>query len=564
MATAHTDTTAATSPGESTGSRTSSSLFARGLDSTAGTSFIQDRLVLMGKTVFLLSFPFLWLMVLSVTIFGGMPFADVVRMPVARYHLLASSVMGLLWLLAKRPTTSRAWLGALDAVSVILGGVFLGLMSLSSSFKAQEAMGAVTVTTMARAVLVPSRPLRTAVISSLAFLPTLLLCIIYPRPAEMMGNFTVKYQELHLALNTLFWAILGVILTSFTSRTIYGLRKQIAEVTELGQYILEEKIGSGGMGEVWRARHRLLIRPAAVKVIRREALSAMAGDPELLMRRFEREARATAALKSPHTVQLYDFGATDDGTLYYVMELLEGLDLDTLVKRYGPIPAERAAHILRQACLSLADAHANGLVHRDVKPANLIVSRAGTTFDFVKVLDFGLVKLDSAQRADEQAVKLTADGSTSGTPGFMAPEVVIGAATTDHRVDVYSLGCVAYWLLTGKLVFEGKTPMEVMIEHARTPATPPSHRVELAIPQPFEDLVMECLEKDPARRPAGADAIIARLDVIHPTEPWTSERAERWWSSNRPVAAGARPLADILLSQEGRQVRIGQRARKAG
>jgi serine/threonine-protein kinase len=359
----------------------------------------------------------------------------------------------------------------------------------------------------------------------------------------------------------LFWCILGVVLTTVTSRTIYGLRKQIAEVSELGQYILEEKIGSGGMGEVWRARHRLLIRPAAVKVIRREALSAMAGDPELLMRRFEREARATAALKSPHTVQLYDFGATDDGTLYYVMELLEGLDLDTLVKRYGPIPAERAIHIMRQACLSLADAHTNGLVHRDVKPANLIVSRAGTTFDFVKVLDFGLVKLDSAQRVDEQAVKLSADGSTSGTPGFMAPEVVLGSATTDHRVDLYSLGCVAYWLLTGKLVFEGNTPMEVMIEHARTPATRPSMRGELAIPPAFEDLVMECLEKDPARRPANAEAIIARLDLIPPAEAWTSERAERWWSSNRPAPAGVRPLADILLSQEGRQVRIGHRVR---
>ena len=561
MAAPHTDTTATTSHGEDNAVRTSTSLFARGLDTSAGTSFVRDRLVLMGKTVFLLSFSFLVLMVLSVVFLGGMPFSGVLHMQVAVYHFLASSMMGLLWLFASRPWTSRGWLGALDALSVIMGGLFLGLMSLSSSFKVQEAMGAVTVTTMARAVLVPSRPLRTTVISSLAFLPTLILCITNPRPAEMMANFTLQYQELHLMLNTLFWAILGVVLTTVTSQVIYGLRKQIAEVTELGQYILEEKIGSGGMGEVWRARHRLLIRPAAVKLIRREVLAAMAGDSELLMRRFEREARATAALKSPHTVQLYDFGATDEGTLYYVMELLEGLDLDTLVKRHGPIPAERAVHILRQACLSLADAHGNGLVHRDVKPANLVVSRAGTTFDFVKVLDFGLVKLDSAQRADEQAVKLTADGSTSGTPGFMAPEVVIGAATTDHRVDIYSLGCVAYWLLTGKLVFEGNTPMEVMIEHARTPATRPSTRGELAIPPALEDLVMECLEKDPSRRPANAEAIVARLDVIHLTEPWTSERAERWWSANRPAPAETRPLADILLSHEGRQVRIGQRAR---
>ena len=176
------------------------------------------------------------------------------------------------------------------------------------------------------------------------------------------------------------------------------------------------------------------------------------------MRRFEREAARHRRAQVAHTVQLYDFGATDDGGLYYVMELLDGVDLDTLVKQYGPLPAERAVHILRQVCSSLADAHGNGLVHRDIKPANIVVSRRGTTFDFVKVLDFGLVKLDTARRTEEEAVKLTADGSTSGTPAYMAPEVVLGVAETDHRVDLYSLGCVAYWLLTGKLVFgEGAT-----------------------------------------------------------------------------------------------------------
>ena len=172
------------------------------------------------------------------------------------------------------------------------------------------------------------------------------------------------------------------------------------------------------MGEVWRARHRLLIRPAAIKLIRPRALGTMSGDPELLMRRFEREARATAALTSPHTVQLYDFGVTEDGRLYYVMELLDGLDLDTLVRQHGPLPAERVVHLLRQVCSSLQDAHGNGLVHRDIKPANVVVSRAGTTFDFVKVLDFGLVKLDSARSADKDAIKLSAEGSWSGTPAL--------------------------------------------------------------------------------------------------------------------------------------------------
>jgi serine/threonine-protein kinase len=280
------------------------------------------------------------------------------------------------------------------------------------------------------------------------------------------------------------------------------------------------------------------------------------------MRRFEREARATAALKSPHTVQLYDFGVTDDGTLYYVMELLDGVDLDTLVKKHGPVPAERAIHILRQVCSSLADAHASGLVHRDIKPANIVVSRIGTTFDFVKVLDFGLVKLGGAQGEDQ--VKLTAAGSTSGTPGFMAPEVALASPSSDHRVDIYSLGCVAYWLLTGKLVFEGDSALKVMIDHARTPAPRPSRRVELPIPQPLEELIMECLDKDPDRRPASAEILAARLEEARVDAAWTPERAERWWGAHMPTAADSRPLADILLSHENRPIKLGRPARPRG
>jgi serine/threonine-protein kinase len=424
-----------------------------------------------------------------------------------------------------------------------------------------QALMAITVTIMFRAILVPSRPGRTLLITALAFAPTVVVCVVRHHPTDFLPGFAPTYQKLHLTINTLLWSFLGTTLATVTSRVTYGLRQRVVEATELGPYILEEKIGQGGMGEVWRARHRLLIRPAAVKLIRRRNLPAALGDPELLMRRFEREARATAALKSPHTVQLYDFGATDDGTLYYVMELLDGCDLDTLVKQYGPLPAERAIHILRQVCASLADAHANGLVHRDIKPANVFVNRVGTTVDFVKVLDFGLVKLDSPQRADETAVKLTAVGSASGTPGFMAPEVVLGAADTDHRVDLYSLGCVAYWLLTGKLVFEGDTIMQVLVDHARTPATRPSLRVDEPIPAPLEDLVMECLEKEPSRRPPSAEVLSARLEAIHLSSPWTAERAEEWWATHRPASTGVRPVAEVLLSHEGRRLRIGQRAR---
>jgi serine/threonine-protein kinase len=202
-------------------------------------------------------------------------------------------------------------------------------------------------------------------------------------------------------------------------------------------------------------------------------------------------------------------------------------------------------------------------VHRDIKPANVVVSRVGTTFDFVKVLDFGLVKLDTA-RVGGDAVKLSTEGSTSGTPAFMAPEVILGDADTDHRVDIYALGCVAYWLLTGKLVFEGATAMQIMVHHAQTPPVRPSSRVELPIPPPLDDLVMECLEKDPARRPNSAEVVSDRLNAIPLATAWTAERAEQWWATHRPVPADARPVADLLLSQEGREMRIGPRVRPRG
>jgi serine/threonine-protein kinase len=511
-------------------------------------------------------------------LFGGATFVAVVKAPVAFGHLAASWTMGLLWLVTSRARLSRQSLGALDAVGLVVACGFLSIMTWNDEGQLLQVLLALIVTVMLRAILVPSRPGRTMVLSALAFLPTVVVCIARHDPTAFLPGFSADYQKQYMTLNTVLWGILGTTLATITSRVTYGLRRQVAEANELGQYVLEEKIGGGGMGEVWRARHRLLIRPAAIKLIRPQ----MSGDPDLLLRRFEREARATAALRSPHTVQLYDFGATEDGRLYYVMELLDGLDLDTLVRQYGPLPPERVVHILRQVCSSLQDAHANGLVHRDIKPANVVVSRAGTTFDFAKVLDFGLVKLEAAgqrslPRADERGGSGAAGQSTvsgdggshagggiAGTPAFIAPEVVLGRAETDHRVDLYALGCVGYWLLTGKLVFEGSSVVEVMFHHAHTPPPRPSTRSELPIPAPLEDLIMECLEKDPARRPASAEAVSTRLDAVSLESAWTVERAERWWAMHRPLPADARRVAEVLLSQEGRELRIGPRVRPRG
>jgi hypothetical protein len=532
----------------------------RGLDTSNGLDFVRERLALVGKTLFLVSFGFYLFLLASMVLIGGAPLVVVVTGPVAVGHLAASWTMGLVWLLASRVRLSRRSLATLDAIGIVVACSFLSIMTVNDEGQILQVLLALTVTVMIRAILVPSRPGRTMVLTALAFLPTVVVCIARHHPTALLPGFTAGYQKQYMTLNTVLWSVLGTTLATIISRVTYGLRRQVAEANELGQYVLEEKIGGGGMGEVWRARHRLLIRPAAIKLIRPQ----VSGDPELLLRRFEREARATAALKSPHTVQLYDFGATEDGRLYYVMELLDGLDLDSLVRQYGPLPVERVVHLLRQVCSSLQDAHSNGLVHRDIKPANVVVSRAGTTFDFAKVLDFGLVKLDSAGKAEDDAVKLSTEGSTSGTPAFMAPEVVLGVADTDHRVDLYALGCVGYWLLTGKLIFAGRSVVEVMFHHAHTPAPRPSTRSELPIPAPLEDLLMECLEKDPARRPTSAEAVSTRLDAVSLESAWTVERAERWWAMHRPLPADSRRVAEVLLSQEGRELRIGPRVRPRG
>lgn len=322
----------------------------------------------------------------------------------------------------------------------------------------------------------------------------------------------------------------------FGSRIVYRLTRELSQARRLGSYRLVEKIGAGGMGEVWKAKHRLLARPAAVKLIRAEALRSPQGASGTALQRFEREAQATANLSSPHTVEIYDFGVTETGVFYYVMELLTGMDLRTLVERFGPLPAERVVHILVQACHSLADAHATGLVHRDVKPANLFVCRRGQDHDFVKVLDFGLVK--HLGEIEPGSPQITIEGFASGTPEFMAPEMALDRRAVDERADLYALGCVAYWLLCGQLVFEGGTPTAILVQHAKDPPPPPSSRTELEIPAALESLVLQCLEKRPEARPQSAHELGQRLAACSTSLPaWSAERAAHWWRAHLPELA---------------------------
>ena len=316
----------------------------------------------------------------------------------------------------------------------------------------------------------------------------------------------------------------------------------IRSLQELGCYHLEEKLDHGGMGEIWRARHRMLARPVAVKLIRPELLGVKSPtEAAELVARFQREAEATSALHSSHTVSLHDFGVTPEGAFYYVMELLDGLDLETLVRRYGPVPPERAIHILIQACDSLAEAHATGLIHRDVKPSNILTCHWGLKWDFVKVLDFGLVKTAWAMGDDD---RLTSEGTITGTPAYMAPEAALGGVPLDARVDLYGLGCVAYWLLTGERVFVGRTPVEVLMHHIKTPPLPPSERCAREIPASLEALVLACLAKEPDSRPQSAEWLAARLAECETAESWTPARARAWWENARGEKTGSTPSAD--------------------
>jgi serine/threonine-protein kinase len=282
------------------------------------------------------------------------------------------------------------------------------------------------------------------------------------------------------------------------------------------------------MGEVYKATHRMLARPAAIKLIRPEMLGAGDGElAQLALRRFRREAEVAANLRSPHTVELYDFGVTEDQTLYFVMELLDGMDLQALVTDYGPQPANRVIHILLQVCESLEEAHARGLVHRDIKPPNIHLGRLGLRHDFVKVLDFGLVKpVAGANGAGDHSLG-TAAGMTPGTPAYMAPEMALGDQV-DGRADLYALGCVAFYLLTGKVVFEASSALQSVARHLNDTPVPPSRRTTQAIPLGLDQLILALLAKRPEDRPRSATELARSLAAID-VPPWGEEQAAVWW-----------------------------------
>lgn len=325
------------------------------------------------------------------------------------------------------------------------------------------------------------------------------------------------------------------------SKLFQRMGRRITEARELGSYELVEQLGEGGMGAVWRARHRLLARDAAVKLVRAELMGDTVSAAQAQLRRFEREAQATAALSSAHSVRLFDFGATDDGSFYYVMELLSGRDLESLVRQFGPLPPERTMYLLQQVCHSLAEAHDRGLVHRDVKPANIFLCRMGRDFDYVKVLDFGLVQTRTGDPATAVTETLATAQALIGTPAYMAPEVILGHDDVDRRADVYAVGCVAFYLLTGTRVFQDGTQMQALIDHVHAAPVAPSQRVPGGLPREVDELVLWCLKKDPADRPQDAGELLAAIRERHLARGWSNDHARAWWQARLPELSG--PLA---------------------
>ena len=323
-------------------------------------------------------------------------------------------------------------------------------------------------------------------------------------------------------------------LIHFISQRIYVLTADSDNARELGSYHLISLIGSGGMGQVWRARHSMLARDAAIKLIRNDLMIDQPGyQSEITRQRFKREAQVIASLQSPHTVHLFDFGISQNGSFYYVMEFLDGISLEACVEKFGPIPASRLIYMMQQTCDSLEEAHSQGLVHRDIKPSNIFVCKMGLEYDFIKVLDFGLVK------DVKNSGRLTQEGASVGTPDFMAPEMLMAEDNIDHRVDIYGIGCTAYFALTGSEVFPAETLGGTAVGHVLNPPVPPSERTEKPIPSELEQIILLCLAKKPEDRVQTVRELRDLLKAIAIPE-WTQRDAVSWWETYLPASSSYR------------------------
>jgi len=502
-------------------------------DSEDDRLFLNQRIAFLGGVFFLLSVGFLSVNILANALFepGMWSIRSIANLDVS-LHIAAAGVSGVQWLACRRGRRSSRALNALDVGGLLGAMTFYGLQAAANNLGFEQALVMATITlayVTTRAVIVPSTARRTLWVSIAACVPA--LCTAYfvvVAPADLAAHPWIRAKATVYVAS---WSAVAIAIATLASRVIFGLARRVREATELGQYTLEEKIGEGGMGVVYRARHALLRRPTAIKL-----LHAAAGGQALA--RFEREVQLTSALTHPNTIAVYDYGRTPDGVFYYAMEYLDGITLEDLVLHDGPQPSARVVHLLKQAAGALAEAHGVRLIHRDVKPANLMLCARGNIPDFVKVLDFGLAK-DFDQGADPG---LSQEGALLGTPLYLSPEAIVGADAVDARADLYALGAVAYFLLAGRPPFEGKTLVEVCSKHLHAKPPPISPDRPSPAPLSLEALVLRCLAKAPEDRPSSATELIQDLERCDDVAPWTEADARLWWLEAAP---------DVVRKTEG-------------
>jgi eukaryotic-like serine/threonine-protein kinase len=469
--------------------------------------------------------------------------------------LVAGLAFATLWLLLRGTPRSSRFVRVVELVTLTVGTAAFSTMALVLDLTSSPDMivrSTVTYVLLTYAVYVPSTARRTLQTAALMTVP-LLGCIfiafrswdpaLYDPPAATWAKGKVgDMAYMATFVSAFLWAIV-VAMAAVFSQQIHGLRRAVKDFRRLGQYTLEQKLGEGGMGVVYRASHAMLRRPTAIKLL----LPDRAGKAALI--RFEREVQRTAMLTHTNTVTVFDYGRTSDGVFYYAMELLEGASLDEIVEVDGPQPEERVIHLLQQAAASLAEAHDAGLIHRDIKPGNVLVVDRGGISDLVKVLDFGLVKdirSDAGEGTPEPA--LTVANAITGTPLYMAPESIVAPETIDARADLYALGAVGYWLLTGTHVFGGTTVVEVCAHHLHSTPEPPSVRLRAPVSADLESLLLACLAKRPEERPASANVLRERLLACAAAGRWTNASAAAWWAAHRHQlrSGGAKPSTRSL------------------
>ncbi len=487
--------------------------------------FLQERMAVLGMVAGWLSLAFYVVVHLLLGDRDGSVWHTWLSNPQDAAVLLVAALYGLMWGVARGPQRSWTTLRAVEAgltVAACVGCAIHGWVGEDAHLFRFDALLAANNMLVVRAILLPSSVRRTLAVGAAAFVPVVAPAVfraVFPPVGASGAALGASAAALDLALFS-GWALVAVAVSAVVSGVVFGLRRRLKAASEVGQYQLIEPVGSGHMGEVFLARHALLQRPCAVKLLRPERAGRDA------IERFEQEARLTCRLTHPSTVAIYDYGWTPDRVFYYVMEFLDGLDLDRLVCEHGPLPPNRAIHVLRQVCGSLAEAHEAGLVHRDVKAANVILCCRGGVPDVAKVVDFGLARSQAAP--PETGAE---EGLVLGTPAYLSPEGFASPADVDARSDLYSVGVLAFVLLTGELPFTGADMVSMCGQHMMRAPDRPSERLGRPLPADLEALLLACLAKAPEDRPASAAELDEALAACADAGSWTRADAAAWWTS---------------------------------